>query len=478
MNYGERLATFPDFVMRIFAGTGVVHVKPKRTWVIIHGGSAFTIKDDDYDALLSIVERVLCEYVEDRGLHSPFSIEDLLGIRAYAARCVADEERGALKILFIVDDSLASIRRFAIPARALTANRTPGGGKRIVADCSCTLDPLVAMQYDMIIVRETTPSDYVTLMRIKKAGKVVMYDVDEYLFDLPRYHPKRITFTPLDKEIHYQLIEDASAVSVRSVEVSNHLKVNNPIILPDMVDTSLIVPVSPAQKSATFEVLCVTDETEQEDVDILDHVFVDILQDIPDSHITVIGKLPYGLQDSNGLLFDELKSRITWEPFPQYSEQYYDHLSRLSADVVLVPAATYTYNRWKSPVRIMEFLAKGVRVVYGFVSLPSDIKSTFPSIHEVNSPEGWITTVESIRAIRDTDRQSWIQGSLSMSAYTRAVLDAAVVAEMWRERLEWAYLSATTSVREESDGNDVLSHKMSLPSCITQSWKRFVDFIK
>jgi glycosyltransferase involved in cell wall biosynthesis len=420
---------YPDFVVMWICGAKEVPTMVKRLWTFIFGGQQYEIADDDFKAVADIVAKVQREFLKDNGLSIPYSTSDILKIRAYTERCVVESRCGVeypllgmTKVLFLTDESLASIRRCTIPSRALNHIFRDS----IVADCSTLLDMSHALSYDIIIVRGIMAKDYVTLRRLQDAGKVIVWDIDEYLFDIPSNHPKAATFTPLDRELHSDLFQMADFVAVRHVEMGQELqKPDQAIVLPDMVEMDWILPSSTTRTPGRFDIVCFADETRQEDVDILDDVITECIQELPTAHVTFVGCVPAGIRELLGTT--ELK--IDRIPFPS-PKDHFRILSHMPMDLALVPRTTHLYNAWGSEGDIMEMLAKGVPVLASKVGGDGDLFNT-GLVEWMRDPEDWKTRIQ---AHYESTQDPSLQGD--RLAETRARYDMSAVGAQWGAALQ------------------------------------------
>jgi glycosyltransferase involved in cell wall biosynthesis len=443
---------YPDFVVMRLCGAKEVPTMVKRLWTLVHGGQQYKLADDDFRVVQDLTDKAQREFMVDNGLSAPFSIADVLKIRAYVERCVAESSQVDMtKILFIADDSLASIRRCTVPSRAINHIFRD----TIVADCSTLLDMSHALSYDIIIVRETTAKDYVTLRRLQDAGKVIVWDFDEDLFNLPSAHPRAATFTPLDKELHSDLLDMVDFIAVRRAEIGEGLPGRDrAIILPDMVEMDWILP-SPAERNPDrFDIVCFTDETRQEDVDILDDVITECIQELPNAHVTFVGCVPVGITEMKAKLSEEeardltaalvneppgpirvlsdtvfIPGRVHHIPFPPVKD-YYRLLSHMPMDLALAPRTTNQYNAWGSEGDILEMLAKGVPVLASKVGGDGDLFNT-GLVEPMRNPEDWKTR---IRAHYESTQDPSLQGD--RLAETRARYDMSAVGAQWGAALQ------------------------------------------
>ncbi len=374
LSWGDGVRMYPDFIVRKICGGKVVRTVVQRIWSFVFGGTQYDLQDGDYAIVERIAERVTQEFIHGHGLSAPFSIDEILKIRAYAEKCVMEEAPDkAVRVLFIVDDSLAALRRHIIPAEAVTH---VARGK-VIVDCATVLDFQFALSYDIIMVRQISPQDYITLSRLQYVGKIVVFDIDEPLFDIPSHHPKALTFTPLNVELHRSLLLTADFIAVRRMELLKELGLptgtDHPqaAVLEDMVEVGRILPSPPTCSPARFDIVCFADEGQQGDIDLIDEAVWECLQKMPTAHVTFVGCVPTQIQArleplDRGATAIAPISQVHTLPFPAPSD-YYTLLSHIPMDIALVPRLTNDYNARGSDVPIMELLAKGVPVLASMV---------------------------------------------------------------------------------------------------------------
>ena len=427
LTFGEQMTLYPDYVMRMIVGADAVYAPTRDKWVMSHGGRTFLLDADDYKAVCSLRNRVWREFVTESGFTSPYSTEDLIEIRSYATECIA-ESREELKVLFVSDESIGALRRCEVPARAMNMC----GRGEILAECVKELDVRTAMHYDIIVVRETTVTGFVTIRKLQEAGKVIIYDVDEYLFDLPLSHPKHGIFTQLDSELHYELLRTADCIGVRSEALAKELLCEgNKLLLPDMVDTCKITPVSAYRElGKLFRVICISEEWEQEAVDMLDQVVRDAIIAIPHIRFTFVGCIPESVRDGNRVS-DEYSGYVTWWTLPEVDKRY-TLVGALTADVALVPRLPYDYHKFGFTVPVLELLSRGLPVLCG-PCVPDERLKSQPRFGVIESPDMW---VELLLFHYNNRNEPWYgQHTMGQIAQIRGEYDAPVVGMKWKEAL-------------------------------------------
>ena len=114
LSLGDRIRTYPDLMVRRLCGAKETWTRSRRLWSLISRGTQYDLTFDDHTAVAKLAAKVEDEFVADNGMAPPFSVDEILKIRAYAERCVVEGGGDALKVLFIVDSSLASLRRYIV----------------------------------------------------------------------------------------------------------------------------------------------------------------------------------------------------------------------------------------------------------------------------------------------------------------------------------------------------------------------------
>lgn len=440
-NLSDKVRYYPDFIVRRLCGVSEVQVRVKRLWSWVSGGEEFHLRDADYAAIATLTDRVQVEFVESNGLSQPFSVGDVLKIRAFAERCVVESSlAGITKVLFITDGSLASVRRCTTPARVMSQQCR----NWVIADCTDTLDLHSALSYDIIVVREIDAQGLITLLRLQEAGKTIIFDMDEDLFNIPSHHPKARTFTPMDKEIHEALLTMADYASARRSDIAVELGYGaKPVVLPDMVDMDRILPSPPNSSPDRFDVVCFADETQQEDVEVLGAVVDECVVQLPSVHFTFVGVAPDQEVQHEGAPISLGRVHYISSPTP---EDYYSVLSHIPMDLALVPRLTNPYNIKGTRAPILEMLAKGVPVL----ASKMDDGPLFTSDHfasPVKCVEDWLKGIKYFYARGRT--AEWQAKWLSE---LRAVYGTANMGKLWGEEF-WTALLDTTKESGSIDTN-------------------------
>jgi glycosyltransferase involved in cell wall biosynthesis len=391
------------------------------------------------------------ELLQDQGLSQPFSIEDVLGVRAYAADrlanylCNGPED---ISVLFVTPGAglSSSHYRCLLPAKKLSCHVGDGSTAIMVtADCTTELNYLRALFYDVIVLHRQFSAETINVVcRLQRAGKRIVYDFDENVVEFPDGHPRAKEFRPEHREMHFALCHMADRIAVRHVnllEFAPEFK-EKTIVLPDMIDTMDITPRALAgdgpPEGDDVRFLCVTEGYQQADVDVLTWAIGEAIKEHGRRvHFEFVGAIPRKF-----LVVDQTTKIVQLNPL--YSEfishrpamslnDLYQFLSEVDADVALVPLAINDYNEWGSPERIYEMMATGLPVIATRLQPSSTaIDSEWGIL--VSSPEEWLEAINTVLCLRDIDAVQLMEMGAAAAMQARMELDIQKRCSDWGNR--------------------------------------------
>ena len=239
-------------------------------------------------------------------------------------------------------------------------------------------DPELADQADAVIFQREFPKNLPLydqiISKAHSAGKFVLYEIDDLLFDLPETHPERTQelYNAALMPMMAALI-DADLVLVPTRELSRMVEGYNPnvVVLPNYLDDTIWQLKQPVQKTAIEEITIGYMGSNSHTPDLI--IIASLLRELLARYegklkLEVWGTpLPEALQNIEG---------VFWHPSPTnvYTD-FVKFFQTLEFDLVIAPLADNLFNRCKSGLKFLEYSAIGAPGVYSRLSPYEEIVS-------------------------------------------------------------------------------------------------------
>lgn len=260
-------------------------------------------------------------------------------------------------------------KAYAIEYLRITAPFRQAGIEVIQGNVADSLDLEKIKQGDAVIIQREFPCNSVIYDEIVKvareAGKVIIYEIDDLLFDLPEDHPERKSeaYTKALLPMLSALVE-ADLVVVPTEKLRETLKGFNPniIILPNYLDDSiwhLEPPVTKDQDIITVGYMGSNSHTP--DLDMISSALITLAKKYKGKlKFKIWGTpLPESLKDLPG---------VDWQPSPtNVYVDFVEYFQTQMADIFIAPLSDNLFNNCKSPIKFLEYSARGVPGVYSAV---------------------------------------------------------------------------------------------------------------
>ena len=255
---------------------------------------------------------------------------------------------------------------YAIEYLRITAPFRQAGIKVIQGSVEGSPDLEKIKQGDAVIFQREFPLNSVLYDEIVKvareAGKLIIYEIDDYLFDLPEDHPERKSevYTQALLPMLSALVE-ADLVIVPTEKLRETLKGFNPniVILPNYLDDSIWRLEPPAtQEQDIITIGYMGSNSHTSDLDMISSALISLAKKYQ-------GKLKFKIWGTP--LPESLKDLpcVEWHPSPtNVYVNFVEYFQKQTADIFIAPLADNLFNNCKSPLKFLEYSARGVPGVY------------------------------------------------------------------------------------------------------------------
>lgn len=239
---------------------------------------------------------------------------------------------------------------------------TPGAAlRRLGWDVAHVGTDVLPDETDVLVVQRVLHPGTPELIRdARKAGTVVVYDIDDWYDGLPDYNPASATVTASDIAVLHECLRAADVVTVSTDELADgygHL--NRTVVLPNYLDPDIWTGNERYRKPRVDVHVgwLGSAKWRNADVEILKPWLADWLDRTPGVRFVAAG--------SDSSLFDHLGVGGLVCPAADDHIRPYEHLPAMLAwfDIGLVPLTFNRFNQAKSWCKGMEYNAAGVAAV-------------------------------------------------------------------------------------------------------------------
>lgn len=265
-------------------------------------------------------------------------------------------------IYYLSDSSGCGYLRCALPASWMEER-----GYFNTKISSITLNAAVPFS-DVFVFQRQYAQEVINHMRaIKKAGKKVVFELDDDIWSVSKHSPAYYTYH--EKGVQQRLetfVSESDAVSTTTPELAEILsKFNKNIsVVPNFLDFRLWQTVD-LEEQKEVRIIWQGGPTHYDDLIILKDVFARLLAEVPEVKLVFLGYLPEEMKNSLPPDRIELHKGVDVEAFPK-------KMASLSPTIGIAPVANMKFNHSKSDIKYREYAAMGIPTV-AFNYLPYSV---------------------------------------------------------------------------------------------------------
>jgi glycosyltransferase involved in cell wall biosynthesis len=320
------------------------------------GDNEWHLAGSDFDLAWEVFEEVKKEY------DIPCIVNglDVLTIRRRASKIFHAKLGASTKLVAMLKDKGSSgWWRMVLPARHIQAD-----GWRL--DCTAApVDYDHLLEYDTIFVQRMHHwESFYMLERLKKAGKRIVYDIDDDLFNITPDNPAYHTITRDDQLAAANCMKLADVVTTTTDELRRRLTGVldgvSPIVIPNAWDVDDNWSEDIGSPDGLKRILWSGGASHGKDWEECFSAVSEIMQERDNVRLMILGYLPPCIEQSVNL--PQFKNRIEFCGFRD-PETYYKLVHHIRADVGLAPVRSTNFNSAKSPIKFLEYSLIGVPTV-------------------------------------------------------------------------------------------------------------------
>jgi glycosyltransferase involved in cell wall biosynthesis len=387
------------------------------------GGNKTVLFKGDYERAVELSVRLQKEWSEPAGTICDLVAPSML-IKAHRllAEWVAEME-GPKKnaVLMLKDTTGSGWWRMELPAKHMQA----AGWHADVTSGQVSYEAL--LEYDTIFMQRTHNWDsYYVMEKLKRAGKRIIYDLDDDIFSIPRDNPAHRVISRDEQYAAVACMKLADVVTTTTEELARRIEQilsdggttdydpeeGRVQVIPNALDPSDNWPdiTKTGSPDKIRRIFWQGSATHQADWNLCIAAIERVMQERQNVHLVILGFLPPQVQQRANL--DHWQGKVEYLGFNN-PETYYQLIHHVRADCAIAPLVANPFNAAKSPIKFIEYSLMGVPTVASDCSPYADVIEHGKTGHLVNTVDEWHEAinwcldkssrrVEMVRAARKT----------------------------------------------------------------------------
>jgi len=331
-------------------------------------GDSWVMAVVDYGFARRIAE-VVSKMIPLSKLVSPRQVLSICREASRESNKMGDSRRGKRGVVMLKDRSGSGYWRMVLPARAMDTS-----------DCfvDVTADGAPAeslLEYETVFVQRLHDWDsFYMLEKLKVAGKRVVYDIDDDIFNIAKDNPAAKLIGQDEKMAAVACMRLADVVTVttdRLADAMRDVAGKEPVVIPNAVavDWWRATPLT-GSPDGWKRVFWQGGDTHGEDwLECLEAVDA-IMAEREDVRMVILGYLPPPVLSVLDRPY--WKGRVEFLSF-RSPETYFEMMKHVRAEVGIAPLRDSLFNRAKSPLKFLEYAAMGMPTVASDVGPYSDV---------------------------------------------------------------------------------------------------------
>jgi glycosyltransferase involved in cell wall biosynthesis len=251
------------------------------------------------------------------------------------------------------------------------------------------------LEYDTIMVQRTHDWDsYYTLEKLKKAGRRIVYDIDDDLFSLTPDNPAYHSLTKDAQEAALACMRLADVVTTTTPILADRLaQVMDtgvcPVVIPNALDTddNWLPTLKTGSPDGYKRIFWQGSATHEEDWSVCIGAVDRIMRTNPKVRLVLLGYLPQVVIAH--LNEPHWKGRVEHFGFSD-SETYFQLIKHVRAEVGIAPLAPKTFNESKSPIKWLEYTCIGMPTVASDMEPYNRVIEDGVSGYLANTEDEWV----------------------------------------------------------------------------------------
>lgn len=420
----------PTIITRIVMGARVINPWRGRKDIVViedvYGSTKISMPD------FSVAKGVAEKIAKELGLQRMVPSHQVLVIRDRAQNIMEsmeDERAGKRGIIMLKDQGGCGYWRMVLPARHMDTS----GIYVDVTGGSVDFDHM--LEYETVYVQRVNNWDsFYVIEKLKKAGKRVVYDIDDDIFCIPEENPAHKAYGRGELMAAVECMKLADVVTTSTSVIRERLlrllSGGNVVVIPNSIDPDdgwLPTPLtgSPDKWKRIFWQGSSTHDLDWKECF---EAVETVMKKRTDVRLVLLGFLP-----------TEVKKRLSdpaWKDRVEYlgpmdPEAYFRLIKHIRAEVGLAPVKKNSFNEAKSSIKWIENSMIGMPTVASDVRAYSDVVEHGENAFLCSTPEEWLDAIE--KCLEDGDmRKRMVENSRRV---VRSDFNIKTAAEQWKKVL-------------------------------------------
>jgi len=362
----QAIEELSDVAVRVLIGAEVSeghHFNPKLMRLTL-GGMEQVIHKEDFNIAKWAADTVFREHIKAKNLNLmvqsiPYILKMRSIIHDVLARYYGDQDN-KVRVVFLRGDNMGcGFWRIKLPGEYLRDQENDISVQ--ITDVAIDYDQLV--KYDVIIVQRVFDYEqYYILSTLKAAGKKIVYEVDDDIFNVAPHNPCANIYNRYDAQLcmrHCLVLADK--VIVTTERLAKALGVEDKMILyPNSLDWDKLFYVNKkSEERKKHRIFWSGSNTHDEDFKVCMPALLRIFKEREDVELFIIGTVPPIVHQ----LLGNYSDRILHNP-GMHTEAFFQYLRfSLNADIGIVPLEDVTFNHSKSICKGLEYTLARIPIV-------------------------------------------------------------------------------------------------------------------
>jgi glycosyltransferase involved in cell wall biosynthesis len=366
----ELVEEVPYYVVRLLAGARVLDKwTSEDVREIASGQDVYLLRESSYQKIRAVADEV-ATLIKLTGIYQPWNIESINRIHKQAAWVAKSSMRippHKLRVVFAVPDETngCTFYREVQPQSWLEklGDLTP-----IHSDLSNYYKIGMALgdNFDAIVMSRPSNNMAKLARDFIACGKIVIYETDDLLTDMPDFNPARMYINPSDW--YTALIQRAHGRIVSTEQLAEALTVTaNTYVVHNGIDPNvwpMRVPVQP-ESGKPVRIMWAGGCTHSGDLRIIVDPMRRIIKRYGSKVVFIfVGYLPEEFQDRT----NSQCVAPAWQRHVQYAPpctiwQWPGYLAKAGCHIALAPLVKHPFNESKSELKVLEAWALGMPII-------------------------------------------------------------------------------------------------------------------
>jgi glycosyltransferase involved in cell wall biosynthesis len=346
LNDAMKIVALPELSVKIAIGAKVSDCPEGK--LVAFEGEELILHEEDLKIARKVADRVAAK------LGRKMTPGRLATACTYASQFVVEEifRPDLVRMIFYSTLSTASaFYRCATPMYALNFSQ------KIKASVATGRYGREIMEYDIVSFQiDQAPSTIQLAKKLKEMGKRVVYEIDDAFDMLEPWHPQYASWGREKVEQSYQMMELADLVTVSTPWLADHFKSHNANIkvVPNLIDLVGWPTAVHGDRRNSFRVVWAGSTSHKGDLEFVAPALETFAKLDKGIKVIFFGQKP----DCIGIPPEQVEYHelVPFDRFPS-------KLASLDADVAIAPLVDCPFNRGKSNLRVLQYMACGWPVV-------------------------------------------------------------------------------------------------------------------